>query len=50
MPVVTIVYVITNIAYFAVLTSEEILASDAVAVSTIHFRPISRTYTHNDPF
>lgn len=33
MPVVTIVYVITNIAYFAVLTSDEILSSDAVAVS-----------------
>lgn len=33
MPVVTIVYVITNVAYFAVLSSEEILASDAVAVS-----------------
>lgn len=33
MPVVTVVYVITNVAYFAVLSSEEILASDAVAVS-----------------
>lgn len=36
MPVVTIVYVITNIAYFAVLTSDEIQSSDAVAVSR-HF-------------
>ncbi|XP_031626362.1 Y+L amino acid transporter 2 [Contarinia nasturtii] len=33
MPVVTIVYVITNIAYFATLSSEEILSSDAVAVT-----------------
>lgn len=35
MPVVTIVYVITNIAYFAVLSSDEIIASDAVAVSLV---------------
>lgn len=37
MPVVTTVYVITNIAYFAVLKSDEILSSDAVAVSLLHF-------------
>ncbi|XP_071811553.1 cystine/glutamate transporter-like [Apostichopus japonicus] len=30
---VTVVYTLTNIAYFAVLTPDEILASDAVAVS-----------------
>lgn len=29
---VTVVYTLTNIAYFAVLTPDEILASDAVAV------------------
>lgn len=33
MPVVTIIYVITNIAYFAVLSTDSILSSDAVAVS-----------------
>lgn len=37
MPVVTIVYVVTNIAYFAVLKSDEILSSDAVAVNTAPF-------------
>lgn len=40
MPVVTIIYVITNIAYFAVLSSDEILASDAVAVSALFFNRI----------
>lgn len=33
MPLVTVVYVITNVAYFAVLKPYEILASNAVAVS-----------------
>ncbi|XP_059607883.1 Y+L amino acid transporter 2 [Phlebotomus argentipes] len=33
MPVVTIVYVITNVAYFAVLSPDEILSSLAVAVT-----------------
>lgn len=35
MPVVTVVYVITNVAYFAVLSPDQILSSDAVAVSFV---------------
>lgn len=33
MPTVTIIYVITNIAYFAVLPPDVMLSSQAVAVS-----------------
>lgn len=33
MPVVTIVYVVTNISYFVVLSRDDILASEAVAVT-----------------
>lgn len=33
LPLVTLVYVLTNIAYFAVLTPDEVLSSNAVAVT-----------------
>lgn len=33
MPMVTLVYVLTNVAFFAVLTNEEILSSEAVAIT-----------------
>lgn len=42
MPVVTTVYVITNIAYFAVLTSDEVISSDAVAVSFFFWLTFNR--------
>lgn len=32
MPIVTVVYLMANIAYFAAMSPEELLASDAVAV------------------
>lgn len=33
MPVVTVIYVVTNVAYFVVLSRDDILSSDAVAVT-----------------
>ena len=44
MPLVTLVYVLANVAYFAVLSTSEILASDAVAVVRILKRNHQRFY------
>lgn len=48
MPIITIVYVMTNVAYLIVLTPEEILDSSAVAVvSTVRLRcPVVHYLTH----
>ncbi|UYV80515.1 SLC7A6 [Cordylochernes scorpioides] len=44
LPAVTIIYVLTNLAYFAVLTTSEILSSNAVAVEKLRFNDVFQTY------
>ena len=39
--IVTVVYVLTNVAYFALVSPAEMMMSDAVAVVIIHDRLIS---------
>lgn len=41
---VTVVYVATNVAYFVVLTPDDLLASDAVAVVSFILRRWSLLY------
>lgn len=41
MPLVTLVYVLANLAYFAVVSENELLASVAVAVVSTQFRSVN---------
>lgn len=36
LPLVTLIYVFANVAYLAVLTPDEMIASDAIAVVRLH--------------
>lgn len=44
LPLVTVIYVLVNSAYYIVLTKEEILSSDAVAVVRVFFQFVVNNY------
>lgn len=44
MAIITVGYVLTNVAYFTTISAEELLLSNAVAVVSPHYNPASLNF------